>query len=151
MGQPKAPTVEYKTPKPAIINEQVKPSTLAGQGAFLENTYFNLNSALAARNAAADSLLGRATTPTVDEKGEVIPTNRAFVPFDVGNFIDPAKNTYLAAEIAENKEMDRKRRREERIAARREQMDDEMNNIFGMPRASYLAAMNRVANQGRST
>ncbi len=151
MGQPKPPTTEIKPQKPILVNELVKPSTTYGQGQFLENTYFNLNSALAARNAAADSLLGRPTIPTVDEKGEVIPTNRAFVPFDVGNFLDPGKNPYLASELAENKEMDRKRRREERIAARRERMDDEMNNIFGMSRAGYLAAMNRVANQGRST
>ena len=58
---------------------------------------------------------------------------------------------YGFGQIAENKEMDRKRRREERIAARRERMDDEMNNIFGMSRAGYLAAMIRVANQGSST
>lgn len=151
MGQPKAPTVEYKTPKPVIVNEQVKPSTTYGQGQFLANTYFNLNSALANRNAAAASLLGEQESPILDEKGEVVPTNRAFVPFDVGFFLDRTKNPYLDDELTQNEEEKRRRRREERIAARRNEMDDEMNNIFGMSRKGYLAALSRSANQGRST
>lgn len=148
MGQPKAPTQEVKTPKPILVQEQVKPSTTFGQGQLLANTYFNLNSALAARNASADNLLGRAPTPTVDENGEVIPTNRAFVPFDVGFFLDRNKNPYLDDELTENEMRDK---RERRMQRRRERMDEDMKNIFGMDRASYLTAINRISNQGRST
>lgn len=148
MGQPKPPTTEIKPQDPLIVQESVRPSTLYGQGKFLESTTENLNRALAMRSASADALLGRPTTPILRDNGEAIPTNLGFTQFDPTVFFEASKNPYLAADIAETK---RKEERANRMERRRERMDQDMNNIFGMDRASYLNALGRISNQGRST
>jgi hypothetical protein len=132
--------------KPLIVQERVRPSTLFGQGEFLNTLTENLNRAVARDDESRARLLGLPYTPTVDEGGKTIATNTGFKPFDTTVFFEASKNPYLAADIEQNKEermRERRRKREEKM--------NEVDMIFNMPRANYLAAMNRAANQGRSS
>ena len=147
MGQPKPPTTEITPEKPLIVQTYTPRSVQYGLSEFAKATAENAAMAQARRNRALDSLVGRPETPTLDAEGKVVPTNMANIPFDSSIFFDPDKNTFLAEEIEEAAE--RKKNRQER---RRERMgEDDMNNIFGMSRASYLNALQKSANQGRST
>ena len=147
MGQPKPPTTEITPEKPLVVQTYTPRSVQYGLAEFAKNTGENAMLAQARRNSALASLRGDAPTNTLDSEGNIVPTNVAFKPFDGSVFFDPDKNTYLAEEIEEAAQ--RKQNRQQR---RRERMrEDDMDNIFGMSRASYLNALQKSANQGRST
>lgn len=147
MGQPKPPTTEITPEKPLIVQTYTPRSVQYGLAEFAKNTGQNAMLAQARRNNALASLRGDAPTDTLDSQGNVVPTNVAFKPFDGSVFFDESKNEYLAQEIEEAA-----RRKQNRQQRRRERMgEDDMDNIFGMNRASYLNALQKTANQGRST
>jgi len=147
MSQPKAPTTEIKPEKPLVVQTYTPPYILKGLSDFAQATAQRSAVAEARANRAIDSLVGREPTPTLDFEGNPIATNVIPKPFDGSVFFDPSKNPLLQQGIDEYvEENERRRRRKERM----EKMD-EVDKIFGMPRESYLAAMNRVANQGRSS
>lgn len=147
MGQPKPPTTEITPEKPLIVQTYTPRSVQYGLAEFAKNTGENAMLAQARRNSALASLRGDAPTDTLDSQGNVVPTNVAFKPFDGSVFFDESKNEYLAQEIEEaaQRKQNRQQRRRERMG------EDDMDNIFGMSRQSYLAALNRGINQGRST
>lgn len=147
MGQPKPPTTEITPEKPLIVQTYTPRSVQYGLAEFAKNTGENAMLAQARRNSALASLRGDAPTDTLDSQGNVVPTNVAFKPFDGSVFFDESKNEYLAQEIEEaaQRKQNRQQRRRERMG------EDDMDNIFGMSRQGYLAALNRGINQGRST
>ena len=149
MGQPKPPTTEIKPEKPTLFTSNVPLYVQQGLGEALAAQQARADYTEARRNRAIDSLVGRPETPLTDYEGNVINPNVLPKPFDPGVFYDPAKNTALKQTIDEYVEKDE--RRKDRRKERNEQMDREMDQIFGMSRAGYLNAVNRVANQGRST
>jgi hypothetical protein len=148
MGQPKPPTTEIKPEKPTLFTSNVPLYVQQGLGEALTAQQARADYSEARRSRAIDSLLGRPETPLTDYQGNVIDPNVLPKPFDPGVFYDPGKNTALKQTIDEYVKKDERR---DRRKERSEEMDREMENIFGMSRAGYLAAMNRVANQGKST
>ena len=142
MGQPKPPTTEITPEKPLIVQTYTPRSVQYGLAEFAKNTGENAMLAQARRNRAFDSLLGRSETPTLDSEGNVVPTNVAFKPFDGSVFFDESKNQYLAEEIEEATR--REQRRRERRQERKRESENDMDNIFGMSRQGYLAALNKA-------
>ena len=140
MGQPKPPTTEITPEKPLIVQTYTPRSVQYGLAEFAKNTGENAMLAQARRNSALASLRGDAPTDTLDSQGNVVPTNVAFKPFDGSIFFDESKNQYLAQEIEEaaQRKQNRQQRRRERMG------EDEMDNIFGMSRQGYLAALNKA-------
>lgn len=147
MGQPKPPTTEIKPEKPTLFTSNVPLYVQQGLGEALAAQQARADYTEARRNRAIDSLVGRPETPLLNYEGNAIDPNVLPKRFDPGVFYDPAKNPLLKQTVDEYVAQDERRKRRKE---RNEQMDREMNNIFGMSREGYLAAINRAANQGRS-
>lgn len=148
MSQPKAPSVEVTPQRSQFVFTPVTPATQEGLRQFALNTGNRAAAAEDSRNLALAQLVGRDAPPPrmgTDPATGGTPSGA----FDGRVFYDPEVNPYLKDEIMTA--MRRRENRRERRRERRRQDDEEMNNIFGMSRKGYLAAMNRVANQGRST
>jgi len=146
MGQPKPPSVEVKPERSNLVSSLVPVSSQEALRQFALNTGNRAADAEMRRDIALGGLVGRDPLPRTGTDPATGGT--ASGAFDARVFYDPEVNPYLKDEImaAMQKQESRKNRREERL-----RQDKEMDQIFGMSRQGYLAAMNRVANQGRST
>jgi hypothetical protein len=92
-------TTEIKPEKPILVNTYTPRSVLYGATELAQNRNENLGRTTASYNAALDSLLGRPSTSTKDELGNVIePYQVSKVP-DYSVLYDPEKNPYLAEEL----------------------------------------------------
>ena len=116
MGASSGPTTEITPEKPILVKTFVPRSIQYGMGEMYDTTAENATRALASRNAAIDSLLGRPTTPLVRDSGETVAPSMAPATFDPSVFFDPTKNEYLADEMetAKRKRINRRKRQEER-------------------------------------
>lgn len=135
MGASSGPTTTVTPEKPILVKTVVPRFIQYGLGEIYNTSAENASRALASRNAAIDSLLGRPTTPLMRDDGEVVAPNMAPKTFDPGIFFMPEKNPFLEQAIEESA---RERQRRNRLKKQRER-DMEEGNIFS--RQSYLSAL----------
>jgi len=146
-GSQQPQVTEVKTPPSRIFKEYTPLSVLAAYGEANRVQQQRSDYEAARRDQATAGLLGQPYTGTFNFEGTKIDPTRSPAPFDITFAFDPERNPFYAAEVESGKQRleNQKERRQER------KMEREMDDIFGMPRESYLAAMNRAANQGRSS
>ena len=129
MGASSGPTTEITPEKPILVKTFVPRSIQYGLGEMYNTTAENATRALASRNAAIDSLLGRPTTPLVRDSGEVVAPSLAPQTFNPAIFFDPEENPYLQEEmdLAQRKRENRRKRRRQR-----QRGEDSRNDYLSM-------------------
>lgn len=141
MSQPKPPSVEVTPSREKVVSSLVPVSSLEGLRQFALNTGNRAAAAEDSRNLALAQLVGQDAPPP--RMGTDPATGGTLSgAFDGRVFYDPEVNPYLKDEIMTA--MRRRENRRERRRERRREDDEEMNNIFGMSRQGYLAALGKA-------